>query len=259
MKLANKTAIVTGGSNGIGEAIAIKLNELGARVIIFDIRKPSSTVSSRRELSNDNSLAMKKPKTGFDYFKVDITKDDEIKSAINQIEKIDILVNNAGVYFEKYLEDTTDIDIDFMVDINIKGTFKVTRNAIDKIKKSKGCIVNIASCLGIVPEPTSPLYCATKAGIVMLTKSLAGQYADLGVRVNCVCPGATITELLENSFKDNDEKEICAKRIPMRRIGTPQEVANVVAFLTTDDASYVTGSVYCVDGGISGSSIYSKT
>ena len=237
MVLANKIVIVTGGSSGIGEAIAIKLNELGAKVIIFDIQK------SKQDL---------------EFYKVDVTNDEDIKCAIKQIPQIDILVNNAGVYFEKYLEDTTDKDLDFIVDINIKGTFKVTRNAIHKIKQNKGCIINIASCLGIVPEPTSPLYCATKAGIIMLTKSLAQQYADAGVRVNCVCPGATLTPLLEKSFTSETDKKNCAKRIPLGRIGTPQDVANVVAFLASEEASYITGSVYAVDGGISSSSIYSK-
>ena len=131
--LEGKTAIVTGGSDGIGKAIANKLKNLGAKVIIFDI---------------------KKPKGDFEYYKVDITKDIEIKEAIKNIEKIDILVNNAGVYFEKYLEETTDNDIDYMVDINIKGTFKVTRNMIDKLKETKGCIVNIASCL--IDQPEAP-------------------------------------------------------------------------------------------------------
>jgi len=237
MNLKGKIAIITGGSNRIGQAIANKLSELGAKIIIFDIREP---------------------KNNFEYHKVDITKDNEIKNAIKDIEKIDILVNNAGVYFEKYLEETTDEDIDYMVDINIKGTFKVTRNIIDKLKKQKGCIVNIASCLGLVPELTSPLYCTTKAGIVMFTKCLAQEYADLGVRVNCVLPGPILTELLEKSFQNEEDKKKCSNRIPIRRIGTPNEVANVVSFLVSDEASYVTGGIYTVDGGVSTSSIYSK-
>ena len=237
MDLKGKVAIVTGGSNGIGKAIVNKLDKLGAKVIIFDIKKPNEK---------------------FEYYKVDITKDEEIKKAIENIENIDILVNNAGVYFEKYLEETTDNDIDKMVDINIKGTFKVTRNVIDKLKEKKGCIINIASCLGLVPELTSPLYCTTKAGIIMFTKCLAQEYADLGVRVNCVLPGPILTELLEKSFNNEEAKKKCSNRIPMRRIGNPDEVANVVGFLASDEASYVTGGIYTVDGGVSTSSIYSK-
>ncbi len=237
MNLNGKVAVVTGGSNGIGEAISKKLKELGAKVIIFDTKEPKST---------------------FEYYKVNITKDNEIKETVNLIDKVDILVNNAGIYFEKYIEQTTDEDIDNMVDVNIKGTFKVTRNLIDKLKESKGCIVNIASCLGLVPELTSPLYCTTKAGIVMFTKCLAQEYADLGVRVNCVLPGPILTELLEKSFKNEEQKIKCANRIPIKRIGNPNEVANVVAFLSSEEASYVTGGIYTVDGGVSTSSIYSK-
>lgn len=209
MNLNGKVAVITGGSNGIGEAISNKLKELGAKVIIFDTKEPKSTL---------------------EYYKVNITKDNEIKEAVSLIDKVDILVNNAGIYFEKYIEQTTDEDIDNMVDVNIKGTFKVTRNLIDKLKESKGCIVNIASCLGLVPELTSPLYCTTKAGIVMFTKCLAQEYADLGVRVNCVLPGPILTELLEKSFKNEEQKIKCANRIPIKRIGNPNEVANVVAF-----------------------------
>ncbi len=238
MNLKGKVAIVTGGSNGIGKAIVKKLDELGAKVIVFDIKRPNEE---------------------FEYYKVDITKDEEIKRAIENIEKVDILVNNAGVYFEKYLEETTDKDIDNMVDINIKGTFKVTRNVMDKLKQQKGCIINIASCLGLVPELTSPLYCTTKAGIIMFTKCLAQEYADLGVRVNCVLPGPILTELLEKSFINEEAKKKCSNRIPMRRIGNPKEVANVVGFLASDEASYVTGGIYTVDGGVSTSSIYSKS
>ncbi len=237
MNLNGKVAVVTGGSNGIGEAISNKLKELGAKVIIFDTKEPKSTL---------------------EYYKVNITKDNEIKEAVSLIDKVDILVNNAGIYFEKYIEQTTDEDIDNMVDVNIKGTFKVTRNLIDKLKESKGCIVNIASCLGLVPELTSPLYCTTKAGIVMFTKCLAQEYADLGVRVNCVLPGPILTELLEKSFKNEEQKIKCANRIPIKRIGNPNEVANVVAFLSSEEASYVTGGIYTVDGGVSTSSIYSK-
>lgn len=237
MNLNGKVAVITGGSNGIGEAISNKLKELGAKVIIFDTKEPKSTL---------------------EYYKVNITKDNEIKEAVSLIDKVDILVNNAGIYFEKYIEQTTDEDIDNMVDVNIKGTFKVTRNLIDKLKESKGCIVNIASCLGLVPELTSPLYCTTKAGIVMFTKCLAQEYADLGVRVNCVLPGPILTELLEKSFKNEEQKIKCANRIPIKRIGIPNEVANVVAFLSSEEASYVTGGIYTVDGGVSTSSIYSK-
>lgn len=144
-----KIAIVTGGSSGMGLAIAKKLRDEGIHVYIFDIQEPPEK---------------------FDYFHVDIRNDEEIKNAISCIPRIDILINNAGIYFEKYIEDTSNDEINRMVDINIKGTYMVTRNAMDKIKQAKGCIITIASCLGMVPELTSPLYCTTKAGSYYVNK-----------------------------------------------------------------------------------------
>ena len=145
-----------------------------------------------------------------------------------------------------------------MVDINIKETYLMTRDAFPKIKASRGCVIIIASCLGLVPELTSPLYCTTKAGLVMLTKCLAQQYADCGVRVNCVLPGPIDTPLLQRSFADADAEARCANRIPLKRIGQPEDIANMVSFLVSDKASYITGGAFPVDGGVSSTSMYSK-
>lgn len=235
--MGNKIAVVTGGSSGMGLAISRKLKQMGIQVIVFDVQEPPEE---------------------FQYFQVDIRSDAQIKEALSQIPHIDILVNNAGIYFEKYLEDTTNDEIDKMVDVNIKGTYLMTRDAFPQIKKSKGCIVIIASCLGLVPELTSPLYCTTKAGLVMFTKCLAQQYADCGVRVNCVLPGPIDTPLLQRSFLDEGAAERCANRIPLKRIGRPEDIANMVAFLISDEASYITGGAFPVDGGVSSSSMYSK-
>lgn len=232
-----KTAIVTGGASGMGLAIARKLRAADIDVIVFDIQEPPED---------------------FRFFRVDIRRDDEIKKALSDIERVDILVNNAGIYFEKYLEDTSNEDIDNMVDVNIKGTYLMTRNTFPKIKDAKGSIVIIASCLGLVPELTSPLYCTTKAGLVMLTKCLAQQYAEDGVRVNCVLPGPIDTPLLQRSFPSAEAEAACAARIPMKRIGKPEEIANMVAFLVSEDAGYITGGAFPVDGGVSSSSMYSK-
>lgn len=211
-----KIAIVTGGSSGMGLAISKKLKQMGMEIVIFDIQNPPDD---------------------FPFYHVDIRNDEQIKAAISQIPKIDILVNNAGIYFEKYLEDTTNDEIDKMVDVNIKGTYLITRNAFQKVKESKGNIVIIASCLGLVPELTSPLYCTTKAGLIMFTKCLAQQYADCGVRVNCVLPGPIDTPLLQKSFLDEGAAERCANRIPIKRIGQPEDIANMVAFLVSDEGS----------------------
>lgn len=232
-----KVAIVTGGSSGMGLAILKKLKKEGMNVIIFDIQTPPED---------------------FQFYHVDIRDDEQIKSALSNIPKVDILVNNAGIYFEKYLENTTNEEIDKMVDINIKGTYLMTRNTFSKIKEAKGTVVIIASCLGLVPELTSPLYCTTKAGLIMLTKCLAQQYADCGIRVNCVLPGPINTPLLQKSFTDEAAAVRCAERIPLKRIGESEDIANMVAFLVGEEAGYITGGAFPVDGGVSSSSIYSK-
>lgn len=232
-----KVAIVTGGSSGMGLAISKKLKKDGMNVIVFDIQNPPED---------------------FPFYHVDIRNDEQIKTALSHIPKVDVLVNNAGIYFEKYIEDTTNEELDKMVDINVKGTYLMTRNVISKMKETKGSIVFIASCLGLVPELTSPLYCTTKAGLVMLTKCLAQQYADCGIRVNCVLPGPINTPLLRNSFSDDETAVRCAMRIPLKRIGEPEDIANMVAFLVSGEAGFITGGAFPVDGGVSSSSMYSK-
>lgn len=231
-----KTAIVTGGSSGMGLAIAERLRREGMNAVVFDLQPPPGD---------------------FPFFPVDIRSDSQIQAALAEIGQVDILVNNAGIYFERYLEDTTNDELDAMVDVNVKGTYLMTRNALPKLLAAKGTIVIIASCLGMVPELTSPLYCTTKAGLIMLTKCLAQQYASQGVRVNCVLPGPINTPLLQRSFPNKEAERRCASRIPVRRIGRPEDVAGMVAFLVGDEAGYITGGAFPVDGGVSSSSLYS--
>lgn len=235
--MAKRTAIITGGASGMGLATAKKLRENGIDVVIFDMQEPPE---------------------GFRFFRVDIRDDAQIKEALAEIAQVDILINNAGVYFEKYLEDTTNEEIDRMVDTNIKGSYLMTRNAFPKILESQGTVLFIASCLGMVPELTSPLYCTTKAGLVMLTKCLAQEYAGRGVRVNCILPGPIDTPLLQASFSSPEAEAACAARIPLKRIGKPEDIANMAAFLVSEEAGYITGGIFAVDGGVSSSSMYSR-
>lgn len=153
-----KTAVVTGGSSGMGLAIAQRLRADGMEVAVLDVQAPPD---------------------GTRFYPTDIRDTGQVRRALDEIGPIDVLVNNAGIYFEKYLEDTTDEELDRMVDINLKGSYRVTREALPKLKASRGSVVFIASCLGLVPELTSPLYCATKAGLVMLTKCLAQAVCQL--------------------------------------------------------------------------------
>jgi NAD(P)-dependent dehydrogenase (short-subunit alcohol dehydrogenase family) len=237
MRLARKTALITGGSKGIGKAIAQRFTKEGAKVIVFDIEKPDYEVR---------------------FHLVDISKEDQIEKAFRQIKQLDILVNNAGIYFQASVEKTAKEQLDKVIDINLKGTYLMCKHALPLIRKSKGNIINISSGLGVVPEPESPAYCSTKAAIIMLTKCMAQEYASKGIRVNAILPGPIDTLMLRNAFPSQKELDEYAKLNPMKRIGKPEEVANVALFSASDEASYVTGGLYSVDGGESTSSVYSK-
>lgn len=237
MKLKNKVAIITGGSSGIGKAIALRFIKEGANVIIFDIKKPNYKVG---------------------FYQVDISKEEDIITAIKNIRTVDILVNAVGIYFHSSIEKTTTEQLDKIVDINFKGTYLVCKHVLPFLKKTKGNIINIASSLGVVPEPESPAYCSTKAAIIMLSKCLSQEYGKIGVRTNTILPGPIDTPLLRNSFKLKNDIKVSANKNPMRKIGQPEDVANVALFLASDEASYINGGQYSVDGGESVSSAYSK-
>ncbi len=237
MRLAKKTALVTGGSKGIGKAIAQRFIKEGANVIVFDLEKPDYNVG---------------------FHQVDISNHKQIEKAFHQIKQLDILVNNAGIYFKVSVEQMAKEQLDKIININFKGAFLMCKYALPLIKKSKGNVINISSGLGVVPEPESPAYCSTKAAIIMLTKCMAQEYAGLGVRVNVILPGPIDTPLLRNAFSSQKELDKYAKMNPMKRVGKPEEVASVAVFLASDEASYVTGGLYSVDGGEATSSLYSQ-
>jgi len=237
MKLDKKVALITGGSKGIGKAIAQRFLDEGAKVIIFDIEKPDYEV---------------------DFYEVDISKEEQIKEAFEKIKNLDIVVNNAGIYFQASVEETSKEELDKIIDVNFKGAYLISKYALPLVRKNKGNIINISSAIGIVPEPGSPAYCSTKAAIIMLTKCMAQEYAAEGVRVNAILPGPIDTPLLRRFLPSEEAIQEYSKLNPMKRIGKPQDVANVAAFLASDKAGYITGGLYSVDGGESSSSRYSK-
>ena len=238
MKLKGKVAVVTGAASGIGKAIAMEFAKQGATVVIADIDSAGQKIA--------DSI-----KGGF--VKVDVRKTDDVKKAFDFVGKrygkLDILVNNAGIYMQRALEQMSENEWDDVIDTNLKGAFLCSKYAVPLLKKTKGCIINISSGLGIVPEAESHAYCASKAGVIMLTKTMALAYAKDGLRVNAVCPGPIMTPLLEKAFSSKKEINDYTKLNPLGRIGMPEDVAKVVAFLASDDASYVTGAAYTADGG----------
>lgn len=232
-----KIALVTGGSSGIGKQITLEFQKLGIQVFVFDVQTPDFEV---------------------DFYNVDISKESEIKEAFNEIESLDILVNCAGIYFQRPIEETTSDDLDRMVDINLKGTYLMCKHALPLLKVSSGSVVNIASTLGVITEPNSSLYSAVKAGIIMLTKSMAIDYQKYGIRSNAILPGAVDTPLLRE-YLDTDEKIVeHGKKKPLGRIANPNDVANVATFLIDPKSNFINGAIISVDGGEACTSLYSN-
>ncbi len=228
MKLKDKVAIITGGSSGIGKAIAERFIKEGAEVIVFGNKKPDYDVK---------------------FIMVDVSSEEGIKKALKNIKKIDILVNNAGILYEASVEDTDKSQLDKIVDINFKGAYLMCKYTLPSIIKNKGSIINISSVLGLISEPELAAYCSTKAAVIMLTKCLAKECASSKVRVNAILPGPIDTPMLRGAFDSQEELKEYIKSVPLGRLGRPEEVANVALFLASDEASYITGSTYVVDGG----------
>ena len=234
-----KIAVVTGGSSGIGFETVKELLKKGYKVYNLDL-KESKNKEANTIICN-------------------ITNEESIKKAIDQIEKIDVLVNCAGIFGCYYIEDTPEEFLDNIINTNIKGSFLVTKNALPKIRKTKGNIVFVSSGIGINADPTCPAYCMTESSINMLVKSLAITEIKHGIRVNAVLPGPIKTPLLLEWFKNNKELEEYAKLNPQNLIGEPKDVANAICFLADEDNKYINGSFLAVDGGESISSYLPET
>ncbi len=245
MDLNNKIAIVTGGGRGIGRAIALKLAEVGANVVVNDVgeTEPAESVAEEIKAMGRQSMAILADVSSTE----DVTR--MVESTISTYGRIDILVNNAGITRDHLLLRMTDDDWNDVLRINLNSVFICTRAVLRHMMKQRwGRIVSIASIVGIVGNPGQANYAATKAGIIGFTRTVAKEVASRGITANVIAPGF-IETVMTQKLEDNWQQEL-KKRIPAGYFGTPRDVAEAVAFLSSEEARYITGQVLGVDGGM---------
>jgi 3-oxoacyl-[acyl-carrier protein] reductase len=243
--LAGKTAVVTGGSRGIGRACATLLAKAGARVAIcYHVERPwADLVVQRIVEAGGEAFALE----------ADVTRSEEmemlIDEAVDRYDQLDILVNNAGIWKGSPIEEMSDDEWSEMLGVNLTGSFYAIRAAVPAMKENRfGRIINVSSTAGQRGEAMHAHYAATKGGIIALTKSLAVELARDGITVNCVAPGWTETDMASEALAGPEAESILSS-IPLGRAGTPEEVAGAVLFLASDLAAYVNGEILNVNGG----------
>ncbi|MCX2430029.1 MULTISPECIES: SDR family NAD(P)-dependent oxidoreductase [unclassified Pedobacter] len=247
-RFKNKIALITGSSQGIGEACALRLAKEGADIILngrkFDERGEELIAEIKAMGGRAEFLAADVSNTK-DVIKL-------VHDAIDVFGALDILVNNAGLETKADFWDVTEEDYDLVMDTNLKGVFFGMQAFVNYCRKEKrpGTIVNMSSVHEEIVFPHFAAYCASKGGLKMLSRNLATELAPFNIRVNNVAPGAISTPINQDLLNDKEQLEKVIGNIPMKRMGTVDDVAAVVAFLASDEAAYVTGSTYYVDGGL---------
>ena len=241
----NKVALITGGTRGIGKEIAYTLAEENYDIIINYRTENEELMKLKKEIEQKRvrCLLLKGDVSNFEDCKK------LVEEAINRMNHIDVLVNNAGITKDMLLMRMKPEDFNEVINVNLIGTFNMTKNVINyMMKERKGRIINVSSVVGISGNAGQTNYAASKAGIIGFTKSLAKEVASRNILVNAIAPGFIQTDMT-NILKENVKDEI-AKTIPLKRTGKPIDVANVVKFLASEDSSYITGQVINVDGGM---------
>lgn len=244
MRLSGKVAAITGGARGIGHATALKFAAEGARVAVCDIN-PELMVQTLGAIRAEGGEA--------DGYSVDVTRKDQIAEMVRAVMtkwgRIDCIVNNAGIVLDAQLRSMTDEQFDKVIDINLRGVYNCTRAVVGVMLAQKsGVILTTSSIVGLYGNFGQTNYAASKFAVIGMTKTWAKELGRMGIRANAVCPGFVATPIL----KQMPEKVLgeMARKVPCGRLGMPEEVANVFAFLASDEASYINGAVISVDGGM---------
>jgi len=249
MRLQDKVALITGGSSGIGEATASLFAKEGAKIAITGRNETRGNAVTEQITKNGGHAV---------FISSDVRKSSDCQLAVDEIlrafDHIDILFNNAGVFYPHTTLDCSEEEWDEQIDINLKGTFLMSKAVLPHmVQRRSGVIINNSSGWGIVGGDAAVAYCASKGGVVLLTKAMAIDHGRQGIRVNCICPGDVDTPMLPEDarmrgMKWEDYLAGCANR-PLGRIGTAYEIAKAALFLASDDSSFMTGAALVVDGG----------
>jgi 3-oxoacyl-[acyl-carrier protein] reductase len=244
VKLKGKVAAITGGARGIGHSTAVKFAAEGARVAVCDIN-PELIQKTLEEIRAAGGEA--------DGYQVDVTSREQIAAMVKGVMakwgRIDCVVNNAGIVMDAQLKNMSDMQFDTVIDVNLKGVYNCTRAVVDiMIAQQSGVILTTSSIVGLYGNFGQTNYAASKFAVIGMTKTWARELGRKGIRAIAVCPGFISTPIL--SKMPEDVLEAMAKKVPNGRLGKPEEVANVFAFLASDDASYINGAVISVDGGM---------
>jgi len=257
--LQDKVALVTGGSSGIGQSIAIRLGEEGANVAINYVGRPEGAISTKEAIEHGVEICMKKmAEAGGRPILVAADVSDEqavtemFDRVMSEYGRLDILVNNAGIQIAEDSHELTAADFDKVLAVNLRGAFLCARGAVQCFlgANQPGVIINVSSVHQVIPKPRFLGYSVSKGGMQNLTRSLALEYASRGIRVNSIGPGATVTPINRSWIDDPVKRAMVEAHIPMRRAGGSEEMAAAVAFLCSDEAAYITGQTLFIDGGL---------
>jgi glucose 1-dehydrogenase len=253
--LEGKNVLVTGGSSGIGQAIAVRFAEYGANVAINYLRTPDEAAETAEQV---HACVAKVQREGVRDVIVgaDVSNEDEVvrmvRETVDQLGSVDVLINNAGIQISRPSSELSSADFDRVIAVNLRGAFLCARETIGHLlaEDRPGSIVNVSSVHQLIPKPDYLGYSVSKGGMQNLTRTLALEYAARGIRVNGLGPGATVTPINRAWIDDPVKREQVESHIPMARAGSADEMGGVAAFLASDDAAYITGQTIFVDGGL---------